>query len=367
MKAALQSRLETAKSFVERHQALVPFLTFVGGFVFDVFTLGRIDQAPVIIQQAVYIFICAALLANLFLRPEWVIENSRFWNLAVSYRMAILHFVFGSLLSCYTLFYFKSTSISVSFIFVILIATILIANEFPYFQNLGLGIKSALLALCTVSFLSYLVPIFFGVIGAGVFILSILISMVVLYSFVHYLKGKNLNKQTIERQILAPMAIVILIFSLAYFFKVLPPVPLSLQYVGVYHSVEKTEDNMYKLGHYAPWWKFWSYGDQTFVAQPGDKIIIFFRLFAPANFQEEIRLIWSKKNALGDWELQDQIPIAIHGGRDSGFRGYGVKSNFSDGDWRTQVVTSDDREIGRISFSVQSSESQTEPLQFDYH
>lgn len=367
MKAALKSQLDKAKSFVDRHQALIPFLTFIGGFLFDIFTLGRIDEAPMILQQAAYLLVCAGLLYHLFIKPEWNLPNSPFLNTIASYRMAILHFAFGSLLSLYTLFYFKSASFSISVVFILFISVLLVVNEFPQFQNLGLGIKSALLALCVVSYFCYIVPIFFGVIGAGVFILSVLISGVVLYGFVHLLKGKITDQKTLERQALIPMAIVLLFFSVTYFFKILPPVPLSLQYIGVYHTVEKTPDNQYKLGHFTPWWNFWSRGDQTFVASPGDRVIVFFRLFAPSNFKEDIRLVWSKKNSLGDWEIQDRIPIAIHGGRDAGFRGYGTKSNFSDGTWRTQVVTSDDREIGRINFEVLSGVAQKYSEQFDFH
>jgi len=54
------------------------------------------------------------------------------------------------------------------------------------------------------------------------------------------------------------------------------------------------------------------------------------------------------------WVLQDTIPIKIVGGREEGFRGYGVKTNYQPGKWKVEVETTDRREIGRIYFSVES-------------
>ncbi|MCB0406560.1 MAG: DUF2914 domain-containing protein [Bdellovibrionales bacterium] len=359
---------KTLPTLLKQKKVLIPTLMFLCGFLFDIVTLARIDQVGTILQQLAYILIATGLLASLFLKPEWKIPNSPKTEKLLSYRMAALHFLYGALLSSYTIFYFKSASFSVSFFFLLIIAVLLVANEFPHFHNLGLGIKSSLLSLVTLSFISYVLPIIFGNIGPWIFILSIITSCIYVALFIHALKKKGIDEKITQKHALYPMVSVIFLFLLCYFFKILPPVPLSLQYVGVYHTVEKTSEGKYKLGHYQPWWNFWSHGDQSFDAQANDKIIIFFRLFAPSHFSEEIQLIWSLKNPNGDWEIQDKIPISISGGRDEGFRGYGVKSNFSEGSWRTQVVTSDEREIGRISFSVtKASDSDTREIKYDFH
>jgi hypothetical protein len=51
--------------------------------------------------------------------------------------------------------------------------------------------------------------------------------------------------------------------------------------------------------------------------------------------------------------LQDSIPIRIVGGREQGFRGYGLKSNYQPGEWKVQVETTDGREIGRVYFDLE--------------
>jgi hypothetical protein len=54
------------------------------------------------------------------------------------------------------------------------------------------------------------------------------------------------------------------------------------------------------------------------------------------------------------WLLQDSIPIDIVGGREEGFRGYGYKVNYQPGRWKVQVESEDEREIGRVYFTLES-------------
>ena len=155
-----------------------------------------------------------------------------------------------------------------------------------------------------------------------------------------------------RKEILVPFGVVLLAFLAAYLFRVIPPVPLSIPFIGVYHSVERAGDE-YRLGHERPAWRFWQNGDQEFRAQPGDRVFVFFRVFSPTSFADEVRMQWFHHQAAG-WVPQDTIPIKITGGRAEGFRGYGFKTNYQPGDWKVQVETTDGREIGRIYFNLES-------------
>ena len=106
------------------------------------------------------------------------------------------------------------------------------------------------------------------------------------------------------------------------------------------------------ISHERPFWRIWDNGDQKFIAQPGDKIYGYFRIFSPARFADQVLMRWYWKDNSGNWKLQDSIPIKIIGGRRQGFRGYGMKSNYQPGDWKLQVETTDEREIGRVYFDV---------------
>ena len=171
--------------------------------------------------------------------------------------------------------------------------------------------------------------------------------------FVVYEDGVKQSIQHFE-PVDAPFSLVLMGFLTLYLFRLIPPVPLSIPFIGVYHLVEKTESG-YRLSDERPRWRFWDHGDQHFKAQPGDKIYVFFRIFSPAHFSDQVTMRWYWKPKASDWKLQDSIAIAIVGGRAQGFRGYGVKSNHQPGDWKVQVETTDGREIGRIYFNLESA------------
>src|SRR5438034_9621700 len=88
------------------------------------------------------------------------------------YRTALVHFFLGTLLNVYTIFFFKSSSLLVSFSFLVFLVFLLWANESERFKSLGLSFKFTLLSLCTLCFSANVVPIFVGSIGLVVFLLS---------------------------------------------------------------------------------------------------------------------------------------------------------------------------------------------------
>ncbi len=260
------------------------------------------------------------------------------------WRNPVLHFFLGSLLSSYTLFFFKSSSILVSFAFMAVLVAVLVANELPRFQRLGAPFKFALLALCYLAFFAYVTPIVLGSIGVFGFLLSVALGAVPLLALGLALRAR--------REVLVPLGTVVLGFLVFYFFRLIPPVPLSIPFMGVYHGVERTAEG-YTLLHERPAWRFWHHGDQGFRAQGGDRLFVYFRIFSPGRFADQVQMRWFRKEEGRGWTLQDTIPIRIVGGREEGFRGYAFKTNYTFGAWKVQIETNDGREIGRIYFDVE--------------
>ncbi|OQW46595.1 MAG: hypothetical protein A4S09_05290 [Proteobacteria bacterium SG_bin7] len=334
---------------------------FIGGFLFDMVMTGRIDETFGIIQQGTYL-----LLIAIFTSLDWYdqIQPFTFKNRlgqAWSYRRGFIHFLLGSLLNCYAIFYFKSASLLTSFAFMFVLAAIVVANELPKFKSYGAAMKFGMLSLCSTSFLAYLVPIFYGRIGIVPFFMALILSLGFQFLIYNYLRKKlsnhfsaevNIYNHPVFQTVMAPAIATLLIFTGMYILKMLPPVPLSAQYLGVYHSLEK-ENGKFKLGYTRPSYYFWQNGDQSFKARPGDKIFIFTRLFSPAKFKDQVNVRFEFLNAKDKWEYRDSIPMTIEGGRDEGFRGYVFKSNYQPGSWRVRLMTNDNREIRRIYFSIE--------------
>jgi hypothetical protein len=345
-------------AFAARHERGLAAGFFAAGFLFDIFTLGRIDSWLTIGQQAAYLAIVTAILAHQ-LRDRGQVQISEvagqraaeqrdphlspILRLYFEWRNAALHFLLGSLLSAYTLFFFKSSSLLVSFAFMLVLVGLLVANELPQFKRLGLPFKFALLALCYLAFFAAVTPIATGSIGVFNFLLSMAIGAVPLVALGLYLRAR--------REIMIPLGSVLLVFLLFYFFRLIPPVPLSIPFMGVYHGVERTKDG-YLLQHERPFWKVWHHGDQDFCAQGGDRVFVYFRIFSPGRFSDQVLMRWYWKDEKRGWTLHDTIPIKIVGGREEGFRGYAFKTNYAFGDWKVQIETGDGREIGRIYFDV---------------
>jgi hypothetical protein len=143
--------------------------------------------------------------------------------------------------------------------------------------------------------------------------------------------------------------LVLLTFS--YLVRAIPPVPLSVQYMGILHRVAKV-NGRYELSYLRSKWKAWEQGEQNFLARPGDKIYCFVRVFSPGQFKDRLQVRWFYRDPNHGWQRYDAIPMEIVGGRNEGYRGYTVKAHYQSGDWRVQIETSDNRELSRTYFTV---------------
>jgi len=229
---------------------------------------------------------------------------------------------------------------------------LLAANESRHFKALGLAFKFALLSLCVLSFFAHVVPVIVGAIGPSVFVGSVLAGTLPLAAAGWWAGTRSPECATLVRRLVyVPLGLVLAVFLAFYALRLIPPVPLTMPFIGIYHGVEKTAQG-YRLTHERPGWRFWENGDQEFVAQPGDRVYVYLRIFSPARFSEQVLVRWSWKDAAGRWATQDTMRVNIVGGRAEGFRGYGYKSNYRPGEWRVQVETTDGREIGRIHFRL---------------
>ena len=324
--------------------------------MFDTIAVGRVDSWHMVAQQVIYLAIVTAVLTEMFFVPdEPALEQlqgvKRFYY---RHRLAILSFFLGTLLNVYTVFFFKSSSLLVSFSFMLVMIALLFLNEFGPFKRTGVAFKFGLLGLCGLSFCATVLPIAFGQVGTGIFLLSMAAGCVPMLALTAGIRRWSPERYpAVRQQMLVPFGFVLILFLGAYLLRVIPPVPLSIPFIGVYHSVERTQAG-YRLSHERPTWAFWRNGDQKFLAQPGDRVYVFFRIFSPANFADEVQMRWFRHEAQG-WTSQDTVPIKIVGGRAEGFRGYGLKSKYQPGEWKVQIETTDGREIGRVYFDVEAA------------
>jgi len=366
--AVTESRLNTAyrrlQAFRQRHAMAEIAVFFAAGFLFDVLTLSRIDDVATLVQQGLYLVLLAVLMimdlryrAGLASPPRWLAPAWRFSEDAI-------HFVFGSLLSSFTLFYLKSSSGFASLLFMSVLGALLVANELPRVREWGPVVRFALLSLCVTSYGALLLPVVLGFIRWWMFVASVVLACAAIGLCVRVLSRWTGDAPSVHRRVAAPALGAQALLVVAYFAGAIPPVPLSVQFIGIYHEVvppgaqaategsDPRAGRTYELRHQRPWWKVWQHGDQEFAARPGDIVYCFARVFAPRGFRDAVYVRWSWQGREGGWLDQGRAQLGILGGRGDGFRTFATKKNYQPGRWRVEIETDDGRDIGIIYFDL---------------
>lgn len=350
LKEKFAPHIESLKRLHDEYESYLPAAFFAFGFILDVLTLGEVDDLSNMIILGVYLILSLFILI-LEYRGDDPKEFKSVWaERFYKYRDDVFHFLLGALLSAFTLFYFKSGSVANSFLFLVFMVSLLLLNEMELFQKKGIVIRTSLMMLCFISYLIYLVPIIIGKAGPLIFFSCLVLAVLSSIGAFYLLTKYNQKKEENLKRLLIPQVLVAIIFLLLYSFKILPPVPLSLKYIGVFHEVTKG-DGEYKTKEIRRWFILGKKTSSTFKAREGDKVYLFTNIFSPGGFEGKVFIHWLYDTGNG-FQTSDRIPLSITGGRQEGFRGYAYKSNYTPGDWQVRVETQNGLEIGRINFEI---------------
>ena len=326
-------------------------LFFAGGFAFDALMLSRIDEPGMLVQQGAYLAICGALLAitqrlelkglepPLFLRKPW------------HYVDHAIHFMLGTLLNAYSIFYFHSASGLTALGFVVFICALLAVNELPRFHRLGPVVPVALYSICLTSYLAYLFPVLLGHIRPWMFYLAIATAMLPLTAHVLLLLKWGRGAGQVARHAAIPAFAVQALFLLLYALRIAPPVPLAVKEMGIYHDVQRAPGGRL-LVHQRRDWKFWHQGDQDFLEREGDRVYCFARIFAPSRFRDRIEIVWYRDEIEKGWIEIHRFPLTIAASGQRGFAADGYLTHPQPGHWRVEVQSEDRRTMGMLHFQV---------------
>lgn len=372
----MSERYLRLQTFREQHAKTEIAVFFGAGFLFDIFTLSRIDNVAMLVQQGLYLAALAGLMVLEERYRSGVAAPPRLLARAWGFSVDVIHFLFGSLLSVFTLFYLKSTSGVSSVLFLSFLCVLLVANELPVFRERGPIVRFALLSLCMTTYFAMLLPILLGFLSPWLFVAAVTLSCAAIGWLLRTLYRSTGDARSIGQRVAAPALGMQGLLVAAYFTGIIPPVPLSVQFIGIYHEVvpptrEEARASLqeagmagaprttpaYELKHQRPWWKVWQHGDQDFRARPGDVVYCFARVFAPNGFRDAIYVHWWTQSPKGAWDDQGRAQLSISGGRGAGFRAFATKKNYQPGRWRVEIETEDGRDIGVIHFNLKNDSS----------
>jgi hypothetical protein len=271
----------------------------------------------------------------------------------------VLQFSFGALLSASFIFYWFGGTFSVSWPFILVVAALMISNETLRDYYLNPVIQIGVYTFLVFTVVAIIVPFVAKSIDPWTFLLAGAITFVLIVVYVQ-LMSMALKSILFQRKyILIGVISVLISVNVLYLFNVIPPAPLSVRHVDVYHSVNRMSDGYHLeteeyslLDRIVP--------GKTIHATVGETITVFSSIFAP----KDVRMITLHKWDQYDedkkrWMNRGEFSFSLIGGRDAGYRGYTNKV-ISPGKWRVRIQTLHGQSIGQVRFNVKRVEESLE-------
>ncbi len=357
-KKHILEKVEKIKIFSEKYRIYVMPLVLVIGFLLDFITLRRVDGVVdniILISHFLIVGVCVVLLFSKDSRLGRKLNITKHAE-KIGY---VMLFSFGALFSGSIIFFSKSASLSSSWPLFLLLLILMLGTEFQkkYFQRLLFQINFYYVALF--SYFIVLVPVLRKDMGPDVFIASGLLSLffIFLFFFALYLIDKIKLKIYLKKMVVGVLSIFVL-FNLLYFLNIIPPIPLSLKFAEVYHSVYRVSPTNY-VGIYesTPSFYFWKKRSNTVHREANGSVYVFSAVFAPTKLNTKIYHQWQYFDLVQNkWIDSSRIELNISGGRQDGFRGYSFKKSLENGKWRVLVETERRQKLGQVKFNIASKE-----------
>lgn len=356
---------EFIEKIIQKYERFIAPFTFGIGFLFDVFTLTRVDLW---IDHAVILGYLALAGGGIVLFNFYGSRHSGFWlrDYTVAFLPVLIQFSFGGLFSAFVIFYTKSAAFTRSWLFLLVLAVLLVGNERFRTRYQLLVFQVSIYFIAIFSYAVFLVPLVWKKIGVVMFLASGAVSLaaIALFSLLLFLlvpRQIMMGRRALSYSIGA----VFLIFNILYFTNVIPPVPLSLKEAGVYHSVKRLADRSYAVTYEkAPWYLPFRETSRVYHLQPGEPVYCFTSVFAPTDLDVPILHRWFYfDEATRTWVHKDSIRFSIVGGRDGGYRGYSFKTAAIPGKWRVDIATENGQILGRETFRIVTANS---PVALEY-
>jgi len=337
----------------------IAFMLF--GFCVDSLTLKRIDLLFENLVIAWYLFIALACIVVINLNESGRVRHPILQKIS-HWAPVPMQVAFGGLFSGFIVLYSRSSAIIANWPFVTILILLMVGNEFAKSRYAKFTFHLAIFYTALLSYSILLVPVIAKRMGAFIFFISGIASLFIIILVVILLKKLTPERLDKSKFSLAASIIgIFAIFHILYFTNIIPPVPLSLKAIGVYHDLQSNGITYDAHVEPAPWYQFYNETSRTFHRYKNERVYIYSAIFAPTNLADKIYHRWSRYDDISKkWVVQNTASYPMVGGRDGGFRGFSYKQIIEPGLWRVDVVTKRNQLIGRITFTIE--DSQTEPV-----
>ena len=327
-------------------------LGFVLGFLVDLILLNKIDS---LVDNL--ILLANALLATVSFILLYAASTGR-WSdrlsrILLRFAPIFMQYGFGGLLSGMLIFYGRAGDLVASAPFLLIILLVIFGNEFIVKRSDKLIYHLALYYIGMFSYMVLVIPVILGRMGDMVFILSGVVSLVIVIFLIKALrKVVPFFIQANSKRIIVTIGFIYIGFNTLYFSNLIPPIPLSLTHIEIAHAVSRSDEGAYRItSESQPFWR--EYTPLRAVINPSrSSIACFARVYAPTRLTTDIYHRWEYLNEDGDWVEQFRLSYPIFSTNIKGYRGYTQISSFGEGIWRCSVETERGQVLGRKSVIV---------------
>lgn len=348
----MKGLLKRLGAFIKRYERHLSTAFFIAGFVGDIIAFTLLDVSVVSVLFAVYIILGAlAILGSHYLfSNQEALPNVRVF-LTVGLPLFV-QYILGSTLSGALIFYTKSSVLTVSWPFILLLAVVFFGNELLRNYREHLAFQSILFFFGFYIYLIFELPLLIKALGLWVFALTSGIAIVLYLGFLVllYKVGTERFLSSVKNIALSSIAIVILVSS-AYVTGLIPPIPLALKEGDIVHKVEKVSGGYVLTDEpRRVWWEFWNTDVHVYKGEP---LYAYSAVYAPISFETSIVHRWEHYDERkGKWIEKSRLAFSVSGGRKEGYRGYSIRQNPEEGRWRVYIETPGGQVLGKLTFTV---------------
>jgi len=336
----------------ERHLSA---LAMVAGFVIDNLFFVRVDLLQTQLWLAAYTVACFISIPLLHFIESRATRRSAplpRWRVVLPF---VTQFALGGFWSAFVIFYGRSADLGASWPFILFVLLIFLGSEYFHQYHSRLVFTSVLFFFALYSCAIFIVPVYTGTLGTQTFLESGLVAVCLFALFTILLRILARERFLSDVWHIRVGAFgVLVLMNVFYFTNILPPLPLSAEAAGIYHSVWRVPGAYLATSETGQSWQVRYLGfAPTLQVIAGESLFAYSSVFAPTVLTTTIVHRWQWYDPIKKaWITRSTIAYSITGGRDGGYRGYSAVPADEAGQWRVNIETSDGRLIARLPFTV---------------
>ncbi len=344
--------LKKLKKFYDRYERYLIPGALIFGFITDVLTFRLVDFNFAMVLLLGHLVFVGTNISIINLYREGLILGKFFsyWRLLAP---LFLQYSFGNLFSAFLIFYSHSGSFSASWPFIAVIIFLMIGNEVFRKYNVRPAIHISVYFFAIFSYLNLILPYIFKDLSVFMFVLSGIFSLAIATVFVFTLSAFVSGIKEKRKTLSVSIGSIFLAMNFLYFFNLIPPIPLSIKEIGIYHHIERVNDGYrVETEKCFSWDRCFFSNEQRHIHSERGVLYLYTAVYAPHGMSIGIENEWQRYDEeQKKWQTKAIIPFDIAGGREIGYRWYSYYTVYP-GYWRVNVKTERGQTVGRKNFIV---------------